>query len=86
MARRIRRASDGQQLRADILDELRETQGWLAEVLPCVNAELAALEGGGEVELTRWDLPEWCPQRHIGGLHDRVVLRADNTITAAPSP
>ncbi|KDF01937.1 hypothetical protein Y900_024160 [Mycolicibacterium aromaticivorans JS19b1 = JCM 16368] len=79
MARRVRAPSDGPQLRAEILAELRETLSTLAGV-PWVDNHLAAIERGDEVVLKRWDLPDWCPQQYAGRPGDPVILRADNTI------
>lgn len=38
------------------------------------------LRDGGEFECNRGDLPSWCPDRHAGGLYDRVKLTVENTL------
>lgn len=77
-------ALDGAKLRADILDELRETLGGLAGAVPWVASLFDRLEQGEAVELYRWDLPDWSPDRHVGRPHDRILLHADDTLSLMP--
>lgn len=73
--RKRRRRRDGAELRAEILAELRDCLGPHAEPGGVFHEHLVApLERGDEVQVHRYDLPEWHPERCAGEPHELVWL------------
>jgi hypothetical protein len=82
MARRDRPANHGAELRAAVLAEVVDCLGGLG--LPTFDDGLIGpLERGEAVAIKRWDLPDWCPERHVGAPSDDLVLGVDNKLREA---
>lgn len=73
--------NDGAELRREILAELRDCLGPHAEREGALYDQLIGpLERGEAVQVHRYDLPEWHPERFTGEPYDSLLLDEHNTL------
>ncbi|WP_078326247.1 hypothetical protein [Mycobacteroides salmoniphilum] len=83
--RKRTRKRDGAELRSEILAELRECLGAHAEPGGVWHDHfIAPLERGDEVQVQRYDLPDWHPERFAGQPHEPIWLDAVIPTCASP--
>ncbi|MDO2976028.1 hypothetical protein P5V62_16750 [Mycobacteroides abscessus subsp. massiliense] len=81
MPPRRRRAHRRDELRTEILTELRECLGSHAEPEGVLHETLVGpLDRGESVQIRRWDIPDWNPARFDGPPDDWLILDEDNTL------
>lgn len=79
--RKRTRRPDSADLRREILAELRDCLGPHAEPGGVFHEYLIApLESGDEVQVHRYDLPDWHPERYAGEPHESISLTAVNLV------
>lgn len=85
--RKRTRRPDSAELRAQILAELRDCLGPHAERGGAFHEHLVApLERGDQVQVHRYDLPDWHPERFAGEPHELVCLDAVSHVSDVPRP
>ncbi len=67
--------NNGPELRAAVLDELRKGLGWAADMPEFADKLIGPLARGEAVTIDRYDLPDWCPERHVGRPGDTLLSR-----------
>ncbi|WP_083336199.1 hypothetical protein [Mycobacteroides saopaulense] len=83
--RKRTRRPDSTELRAQILAELRDCLGPHAELGGVFHEHLIApLEGGQVVQIHRYDLPDWHPERYAGEPHEPIWLNAHSPPLSLP--
>lgn len=86
------RAVGGVRLRNEIVDEIRPQVECIEASLAELGVDAVAMYALGDLEagraalVRRFDLPDWCADRHLGEPGDYLLLTVDNELIEPPEP